>query len=175
MEILRRYVKFVDKANEKIGVGISWLTTIMIVVVCYDVFTRYVLKKSAVAVQEIEWHLFSIIFLVGAAYTLKHDKHVRVDIIYSRLSCKAKAWINLVGTVLFLVPFTILIIWASRNYVTMSFQIREVSSDPGGLPARYILKGCIPFGSGLLFFQGFSLMFKSILDIFSKKLDDQLK
>ena len=70
--------------NERVGRAIAWLTAVLVAVVCYDVFTRYLLKNSLVAVQELEWHLFALIFLLGAAYSLKHDQHVRVDVFYSR-------------------------------------------------------------------------------------------
>ncbi len=168
MKVLRYYVKIMDFVSEKVGYFVSRLTAIMVVVVCYDVFTRYLLRKSHVWAQELEWHLFAVIFLLGAAYTLKHDKHVRVDIIYTKFSPKTRAWVNLVGTIVFLIPFTILIIWASRNFVVFSFMIRETSPDPGGLPARYILKACIPIGSFLLLLQAFSLVFKSLFTISGK-------
>lgn len=174
MKVLRHYIKIVDGVNEKIGHSISWLTAIMVAVVCYDVFARYLLGKSHVALQELEWHLFAALFLIGAAYTLKHDKHVRVDIIYSKLSPKAKAWIDFTGYIIFLIPFTILIIWASRNYVNFSFAIKETSPDPGGLPARYILKACIPIGSFLLLLQALSLAFKSLFTILGKDMEGDL-
>jgi TRAP-type mannitol/chloroaromatic compound transport system permease small subunit len=162
MKILKFYIKFVNTLNEKIGFLVSWLTTAMVAVVCYDVFTRYLLKQSSVAVQELEWHLFAVIFLLGAAYTLKHDRHVRVDIIYMRLSERQRAWINLLGTLLFLIPFSLLIIWSSKNFVINSFVIGESSPNPGGLPARYLLKACIPLGFILVLLQALSLAFSSL-------------
>ena len=86
MQVLRVYIRFVDGLNERVGRAIAWLTAVLVAVVCYDVFTRYLLKNSLVAVQELEWHLFALIFLLGAAYSLKHDQHVRVDVFYSRFS-----------------------------------------------------------------------------------------
>lgn len=168
MRFLKSYIKFIDSLNEKIGIFISWLTTVLVLVVCYDVFTRYFLKKSSVAVQEMEWHLFAIIFLVGAAYTLKHDRHVRVDVFYMKFKPKVKAWVNLLGGLLFLIPFCFLGIWSSKNFVINSFLIRESSPDPGGLPARYFLKAIIPFGFILLLLQGFAIVFRSFIRIFDK-------
>ncbi len=168
MRLLIYSTQLIDNLNEKIGYVTSWLTNIMVIVVCYDVFTRYVLKKSSVAVQELEWHLFAVIFLIGAAYTLKHDKHVRVDILYARFSPRVKAYINLFGSLIFLIPFVVLIIWTSKEYVANSYTVREISPDPGGLPARYVLKGCIPLGAFFLLLQGISMVFKSILTIFNK-------
>jgi TRAP-type mannitol/chloroaromatic compound transport system permease small subunit len=173
MKVLQCYIRFVDALNEKIGVMVSWLTSLMVLVVCYDVFTRYLLKKSSVAVQELEWHLFAVIFLLGASYTLKHDKHVRVDVIYSRLSERKKALINLIGSIIFLIPFALLVIWTSRDFVENSFLLQESSPDPGGLPARYILKACIPLGFFLLLLQGFSLMFQSLILVLDGKRESK--
>ena len=175
MKLLRLYIRLVDALNEGVGYIVSWLTTVMVLVVCYDVFTRYLLKKSSVAVQELEWHLFAIIFLIGAAYTLKHDRHVRVDLFYMQLSEKGRALINFFGSILFLIPFSIMIIWASRDFVINAFMIQESSPDPGGLPARYILKACIPLGFFFLLLQAFSLAFKSLLVIVAKDDKDVCK
>lgn len=165
MKFLRLYIKFINAINEKIGYAVGWLTSLLVIVVCYDVFTRYFMKESRVAIQELEWHLFAIIFLIGAAYTLKYDRHVRVDVLYTRFSHQRKAWINLIGSILFLIPFCLLVIWASRNFVIDSFRIHETSPDPGGLPGRYILKSMIPFGFFLLLLQAIALAFHSILTI----------
>ncbi len=172
MRNIQLFIRFVNRLNEKIGTSIAWLTSALVLVVCYDVFTRYFLKKSSVAVQEVEWHLFAIIFLLAAAYSLKHDKHVRVDIIYARLTAKKKAWINLIGSLLFLIPFCLLVIWSSENFVINSFKFRETSPDPGGLPARYILKSAIPVGFLLILLQGLALAGESILTIRGKDIAD---
>jgi len=165
MKLLNRYVEFVNKLNSTIGKYTSWLTTALVLVVVFDVITRYVFNESSVAIQELEWHLFAILFLMGAAYTLQNDDHVRVDLFYSKFNAKQKAWLNIVGTILFLIPFSLLIIYASQNYVYSSFALNESSPDPGGLPARYILKAFIPLSFTFLLLQGFSLLFKSILEI----------
>jgi len=168
MNMLKRFIKFVDGLNEKVGSVVMWLTTLLVLVVCYDVFTRYLLKESSVAVQELEWHIFGIIFLLGAACTLKEDKHVRVDVFYTRFSDRGKAWVNLLGSIVFLMPFALLVIWTSKDFVINSFIIKEMSPNPGGLPARYLLKASIPLGFMLLFLQSLSLTFKSLLKIIEK-------
>jgi TRAP-type mannitol/chloroaromatic compound transport system permease small subunit len=168
MNMLKKYIKIVDSLNERIGSGIAWLTLVLVLVVCFDVITRYVFKASSVGVQELEWHIFAVIFLMGAAYTLKHEKHVRVDIIFSRLSDRRKAVINILGTILFLIPFSLLIIFSSLEFVWNSFLIGESSPDPGGLPARFILKAVLPLSFLFILLQGTSLLFKSIL-ILKKK------
>lgn len=162
MKLLDRIVYWIDRINEWVGMGAAWLTTALVLVVCYDVFTRYLLRRSVVAIQELEWHLFATIFLLGAAFTLKYDRHVRVDVLYTKFTKRQQALVNILGGLLFLIPFSILVILSSKNFVAISFQIRETSPDPGGLPARYILKACIPVGFFLLFLQGISLVVKSI-------------
>ena len=169
MSFLKSYIRFVDSINEKLGILVSWITTFMVLVVCYDVVTRYFLKKSSVAVQELEWHLFAIIFLVGAAYTLKYDRHVRVDVLYMKFKPKTKAWVNFLGSLIFLLPVCLIGIWSSKNFVINSFLIGEGSPDPGGLPARYILKAVIPIGFFLLLLQGMALSFRSLIEITGKE------
>ncbi len=165
MTFFLKIADFIDKVNEQIGAFTGWLTTLLVLVVCYDVFTRYLLQKSSIGVQELEWHIFAVIFLLGAAFTLKHDRHVRVDVLYVNFSPKTKAWINFLGSLLFLIPFSILVLLTAKNFVRNSFAVRETSPDPGGLPARYILKACIPAGFLLLLLQGFSLLVHSLKTI----------
>ena len=165
MKFLDRYIRFVDWLNEKIGRGIAWLTTLLVLVVGYDVFTRYLLKRSSVAVQELEWHLFALIFLLAAAYTLKDDRHVRVDVFYTNFSPRRQAWVNLLGTLVFLIPFAVVMIAASEQFVLNSFRLGETSPNPGGLPARYLLKAAIPAGFFLLLLQGIALAFRSLKTI----------
>ena len=153
---------WIDRTNTLIGNLFSWLTTLLVVVICLDVLMRYVFANSYAAVTEMEWHLFAAIFMMGAAYTLKHDKHVRVDVFYARFSEKGKAWVNLTGTILFLLPFCFVVIQSSIPFVQNSFKIMETSPDPGGLPARFIIKSVIPLGFSLLLLQGISEILKSI-------------
>lgn len=174
MKLIRAYIRAADALNEKIGYFVSWLSTLLVLIVCYDVFTRYVLNSSKVAVQEMEWHLFALIFLIGAAYTLKEDGHVRVDVFYSRMSPRNKAMIDFFGSVVFLIPFSILVIATSLKFVEMSWMIREVSPDPGGLPARYLLKGSITVGFILVLIQGIAMALRSLLTLIGHPLDASL-
>jgi TRAP-type mannitol/chloroaromatic compound transport system permease small subunit len=165
MQYLEKLVNFIDSMNDKIGSLVGWITTIMVLVVFYDTFMRYVFHKGNVALQELEWHLFAVVFLLGAAYTLKEGGHVRVDIVYLKLSKKAKAWIDFLGIFVFLIPFSIMVILSTKNFIINSWDVREVSPDPGGLPARYILKAMIPLGFSLLIVQGISEACKNFMTI----------
>lgn len=169
MEFIKKYINFINKVNSKIGYLVSWLTLILVLITCYDVFTRYVLSESSAALQELEWHLFAVIFLMGSSYTLIIDDHVRVDILYSKFSEKKKAWINFLGAVLFLIPFCLIVIYSSQDFVINSIKFNEVSPDPGGLPARYIIKSFIPISFIFLLLQGISLAFKSFIEIKNNK------
>ena len=168
MKFINGYIKIVDKINERIGILTSWLTALLVLVVSYDVFVRYLFGESSVGLQELEWHIFALIFLVAAAFTLKVDEHVRVDVFYTRFSPKKKAWLNLLGSVFLLIPFCIIVILASESFVSISFRINETSPDAGGLPARYILKAFIPISFFLLLLQGIALAFKSFMQIKGK-------
>lgn len=172
MKPLLALMHAIDAFNEKVGVAVSWLTTLLVAVVCFDVFTRYVLNSSLVAVQELEWHLFAVIFLLGAAYTLKHDEHVRVDVLYAGRSRRTKAAIDLAGALLFLLPFCALVVWVSVGFVETSWGVGEGSENPGGLPGRYVLKAMIPAAFVLLGLQGVSLAIRSALIVAGRLPED---
>ena len=165
MNFLIKFCSWIDTVNEWVGRGVAWVTLGLVLVVFIDVVLRYVFNISFVFAQELEWHLFAFIFLIGAGYTLLHDGHVRVDIIYQRLGYKGRAWINLIGVILFLLPGCILVILTSLNFVHNSWSVMEGSPDPGGIPFRFIVKGTIPVGFSLLCLQGISLGIHSLLQL----------
>ena len=169
MNFLKKISQFIDAVNEITGLFAAWLTSFMVITVVYDVIMRYGFKKGNIAVQEMEWHIFAVVFLIGAAYSLKKDAHVRVDILYTKLSTKKRAWIDLMGTFIFLIPFSIMVIYSTSNFIESSWAVREVSPDPGGLPGRYILKAMIPAGFVLLILQGISQAIKNFLVIIGKE------
>ncbi len=165
MKFLLKIAKGIDVLNEWVGRGVAWVTLGLVLVIFVDVVMRYMFRTSFVFTQELEWHLFAFIFLIGAGYTLLHDGHVRVDVLYQRLGTKGKAWINLVGVLLFLFPGCIMIIVTSFKFVYTSWAIMEGSPDPGGVPFRFIVKGTLPVGFCLLLLQGTSLGIHSLLQI----------
>lgn len=161
MELLKRLCNWIDTLNGWVGRGVSWVTALVVAVVFIDVVMRYSFKTSFVFTQELEWHLFAFIFLMGAGYTLLKDGHVRVDIIYQQLGPRARAWINLIGVIFFLLPGCYLIFSTSLNFVYNSWSVLEGSPDPGGIPYRFIIKATIPAGFLLIALQGVSLGIKS--------------
>jgi TRAP-type mannitol/chloroaromatic compound transport system permease small subunit len=169
MRFLEKFVRLIDRMSDKIGYLVGWITTVMVLIVFYDTVMRYAFHKGNVALQELEWHLFAVVFLLGAAYTLKEDGHVRVDIIFVNLSEKAKAWIDFLGIFIFLIPFSVIVIMSTKGFVMNSWAVREVSPDPGGLPARYLLKTMIPLGFSLLIVQGLSQAAKNFMIIIGYK------
>ena len=165
MNVLKMFSRWIDILNEWVGRGVGWVTLALVVVIFADVLMRYLFNTSFVFTQELEWHLFGFIFLIGAGYTLLHDGHVRVDIIYQRLGLKGRAWINLFGVILFLIPGCLMVIATSWKFAVNSFAILEGSPDPGGIPLRFMIKGCIPVGFSLLLLQGLSLGIHSLMQI----------
>lgn len=158
----QRSAQCIDTFNEQIGRSISWLSLVMVLVVFCIVVLRYLFDASWVMMQESVIYLHSLIFMLGASYTLKHDGHVRVDIVYQRCSAKAKAWIDLLGSLFLLIPVALFILWGSWEYVADSWEILESSRNSGGLPLVYLLKSCLILMSGLLVLQGVSLVLSKI-------------
>lgn len=131
---------------------------------------RYLFRSGSIGIQELEWHLFSIIFLIGAAYTLKNDEHVRLDILYRSklLTDKHRAWIDVFGTLFILIPFCLLIIISAWPFVSQAYIHNEASPDPGGLPARWLIKSMIPVGFCLVLIQGIAEAIKKLTQALEK-------
>lgn len=160
LEKLLQLSRIIDAFNEKIGRLTYWLVPLMVLIGVWNVAGRYIGRTigqnlSSNAFIEGQWYVFDLVFLLGAAYTLKHNEHVRVDIFYSNWPPKRKALADLIGTIFFLIPFSIIIIWFSWETIVNSWAISEISPDPGGLP-RYPIKSMILVSCLLLILQGIS-------------------
>ena len=162
---MQKIIDRIDAISMMVGKIASWLSLVLVLVVFLDVVMRYLINTSLVFMQELEWHLFAFTFLLGACYTYFRDGHVRIDILYQKMSEKEKAWTNLLGAILFLLPGCILIIVTSVPWVYASIKVCEGSPDPGGIPMRFILKSCLPIGFGFLFLQGVAVAMKSLMVI----------
>lgn len=130
--------------------------------VFYDVLMRYVFNDVSIAMQELEWHLYAAIFLLGIPYGIQHGGHVRVDLIYENLSIRGKAWVDLFGCVFFLLPFTLLVAYYGIGFAYESYSLGETSGDPGGLAYRWIIKAVIPFAFFSMTISGLGMMIRSI-------------
>ncbi|MBE9527544.1 MAG: TRAP transporter small permease subunit [Proteobacteria bacterium] len=159
MSLTQHSIK-IAQSLEKITVWsgqlIAWLTLAMVLTTFSIVILRYGFSTGWIAMQESVVYMHALVFLIGIPYTLKYDGHVRVDIFYSKMSRRNKAWINLLGTVFLLFPVTIFIAWSSWDFVTASWAMGEESGEAGGLPGVYLLKSSILIMTLLLLIQGIS-------------------
>ena len=176
MQTLLRLARGIDALNEWVGKLVSWLTLFMVLIGVYNAVTRKLSQTIGVdlssnAYIELQWYMFSLVFLWGGAYTLLHDEHVRVDVIYARLPEKARAWIDLLGILLFLIPFSILMLYVAWPIVLESWKIHEMSPDPGGLP-RYPIKAALIVAFILLLLQAISEAIKRLAKIAGHPLEE---
>jgi len=151
----------IDGLNERVGRLIYWLILVMVLVSAGNASVRYIFDRSSNAWLEIQWYLFSAVFLLGAGYTLLHNQHVRIDVISGHMSKRARAWIDVLGTLFFLLPMAIAIMWMSWPVFVQAWELHEESSNAGGLivwPARLM----VPAGFLLLVLQGFSELIKRV-------------
>ena len=161
-----RVADAVDDLNDRVGRFASWLGLIMVALGAFNAVSRYLGRFIGVDLSsnvyiELQWYLFSLMFLLGAGYTLRHNAHVRVDVLYARVGPRVRAWINLLGTVLFLIPFSALMLWLTVPTVRNSWQVLEMSPDPGGLP-RYPIKSMILVAFLLVLLQGVAVLIRQI-------------
>ena len=161
MKALLALSRLIDALNEHVGRLAYWLILVAVLVSAGNATIRYAFNMSSNAWLEIQWYLFSGVFLLCAGYTLLHNQHVRIDVIAGRLSRRAQAWIDVFGTLFFLLPMALLILWLSWPVFVDAYQHNEVSTNAGGLtvwPARLLL----PVGFFLLILQGLSELIKRI-------------
>jgi TRAP-type mannitol/chloroaromatic compound transport system permease small subunit len=160
--MLLKIEAIIESVVDVVGKITSILLLLMIFNVFFDVIMRYFFRNSSVGMQEMEWHLFSVIILFGVSVALKDEGHVRVDFLYEKYSVRKKAMINILGTIFLLLPLTLLVSTGSWGFVMDSFSINEISEDPGGLTHRWIIKSMIPFSFVFLIFSAIGYMVKNI-------------
>lgn len=161
MNTLLAFSRLIDQLNERIGRIVMWGVLVATLIATGNALAKHFLGQGSNAWLEAQWYVFGALFLLGAGYTLKHNGHVRIDIFHQRLSVKSQAWIDLLGGLLFLLPFAGLLAWLSWPLLVESLRIHEISSDAGGL-VRWPVKLLLPAGFALLFLQGISETIKSI-------------
>jgi TRAP-type mannitol/chloroaromatic compound transport system permease small subunit len=161
MGLLLAISRGIDRLNLAIGQVVSWLVLAAVLISAGNALVRYIFSTSSNAWLEIQWYLFSAVFLLCAGYTLLRNEHVRIDVLAGKLSPRAQAWIDLVGSLLFLLPMALIIFWLSWPPVIDSYERHEMSGDAGGL-LRWPVKLLIPVGFALLALQGISELIKRI-------------
>jgi TRAP-type mannitol/chloroaromatic compound transport system permease small subunit len=161
VKVLLTLARLIDAINERVGRAIGWLVLAAVLVSAGNATIRYSLNLSSNAWLEIQWYLFSAVFLLGAGYTLKKNEHVRIDILAGRLSRRGQAWIDIIGSLLFLMPMALIIMVLSWPMFMQSYTGHEISSDAGGL-LRWPVKLLIPVGFALLVLQGVAEIIKRV-------------
>lgn len=177
MPLLLRLARGIGRLNDGVYGVIRWLTLAMIVVGAVSAVGRYLTRFTGIglasnALFDIQWYLFSLIFLLGAAYGLHREVHVRVDVAYSRYSPRTRAWVDLVGTLLFVIPFGLMMLVTSWPAVRNSWSVREGSPDPGGL-ARYPIKSVLLVCFALLVLQAIAQVINRAAELTGRSLPDQ--
>ena len=153
--------RLIDRLNEFVGGSIKWFLLVAVIVCTVNALIRYLFDNSSNAWLELQWYLFAAVFLPGAGYTLLRNEHVRIDVIVGRFSPQVRAKVEIFGTLFFLLPVVLLILYLSFPMVWDSFIHSEMSSNAGGL-IRWPAKVLIPIGFTLLALQGFSELIKRV-------------
>ena len=147
---LLRFAKAVEGVSVRVGEAAAWLYPVLVVVLIVNVALRYGLGRGFIELEELQWHLYAAGFLLAYAYASVRDDHVRVDLLHARFSPRAKAWVELLGSLLLLLPFAAVTAWSAWDFVAESWAMGESSSMPSGLPARWIIKFVLFFSLCLL-------------------------
>ncbi len=160
---LRAVVHTIDSFTDISGRALAWLALAMAVLTALIVVMRYGFSYNSIYIQELVIYLHGSLFMLGAAFALKRGAHVRVDIFYRRFSPRTRAWIDALGGIVFLMPFCLFVLGVSWQFVTEAWAIREISSEPGGIPAVYLLKTLIPLMAVNLLLQGIAETLRNAL------------
>ena len=163
--------EFFSSLNRSVEFITSILMLLIIINVFIDVVLRYFFHNGSIAMQEMEWHLFGVMILFGMSYALREEAHVRVDFLYNRFLPKTQALINIIGTLLFIIPLAIFIIYGSYDFVMDSYTTNEISEDPGGLTHRWIIKAMIPISFIYLIITSIGYIIQNIV-IFRQSSND---
>ncbi len=159
--MLRELARKIDRAQDALGRGLAWVMLLMVLVVFNDVLMRYLFQRTYVWTQELEWYLFAISYLMAAGYVMLWDEHVRVDIVYSRLPVRTKAWLDFVLLWVFFFPSVLMVMYTTWPFFRNALSVWEGSPDPGGIPLRWALKGVIIVAFAILALQGVSQAIKN--------------
>ena len=154
----------IDRLSAFLGRASAWLTLFMVIVTCIVVVMRYIFDAGLIWLQESVTWMHAVVFMIGAAYTLQQEDHVRVDVFYRTMSEKKRAWVDLIGVLLFLWPLCLFLAWASLDFMAASWGLRETSRESGGLPYPFVplLKTVILLMPVSVALQGLALLLRSV-------------
>ncbi len=155
-----KWSRRIDAGLDQLGRWVSGIWLVLLAVIVFNVILRYALSEGRIELEELQWHLYSIGFLLGLSYAYQADTHIRVDVIHERMGSIAKAWVELYGILLFLLPFIALVLIYGVPFVLSSFALSEVSPSPGGLPLRWVIKAFLPLGFALLLLAAISRLLR---------------
>ena len=161
MNFLLSISRLIDALNERIGKLVYWLVLVMVLVSSGNAMSRYALSIASNAWLELQWYLFAAVFLLCSGYTLRHNEHIRIDVISGRLSRRGQMWIDIFGTLFFLLPMAAYITWLSWPIFMNAWNSNEISGSAGGL-IRWPARALVPAGFCLLTLQGLSELIKRI-------------
>lgn len=164
----------VDPLISRIGGIVSWLWMALMLIIVANVFLRYAFGEGRIEFEEIQWHLYATGFLLGLSYALQGDAHIRVDVLHERFPPRLKAWVEVYGIVLFVLPFIALVLIFSVPFVMTSFELAEVSQAPGGLPWRWLIKAMLPLGFVLLGLAALSRLTRAWAYLFAPRQEQTL-
>ncbi len=158
MDKALRFARALERLVSTIGRIFAWLSLPLAAVIVFDVVTRRFFVLGSTKLQELEWHLHAALFLMLLGYAYLRDAHVRIDVLRERMSPRTRAWVEVVGCLLFLIPYSLLVLYYSTNFWQRSFLLGEASAATTGLPYRWIIKAAMPLGFTLLFLAGLSVL-----------------
>lgn len=159
---MQRIITKLESVTETSGKLAAWSVLGLIALVLYDTLARYLFSSGSIALQELEWHIHDVLFLLGVSYALKYNAHVRVDLFYEKYSEKAKAWINIAGVIFLIIPFSVFIFYTGMEFAQDAYGYGEMSPNPGGLGYRFVIKSVISIAFALVILQAVSELLKSI-------------
>lgn len=148
--------RIIDGVLDRIGHAASWIWAILVGIIIFQVILRYAFNQGSILLEEVQWHMYSVGFMIGLSYAIVHDRHVRIDIVYEKFPPLAKAWVDAIGILVLLLPFLIFVFWNAFPFVQSSYEANEVSIAPDGLPYRWAIKSFIIIGFGMMILAAFS-------------------
>ncbi len=166
MRQLFRIQEFLARIVTAVGKISAWLSIPLMVVIIFDVVTRRFLVLGSTKLQEGEWHLHAVLFLLCIGFTYIEDAHVRIDLLRERLSTRAKDWVELIGCIVFVIPYCLIVTYFAEDFVERSWAVGEASDSATGLPYRWAIKAFLPLGLFVLLLSGITILLRKIIELF---------